>query len=136
MKESAGVAAEIALVQVCATAAKQLQTTVASTHRQMNGLSMQAQKWRRAAARLSLIAAVTGHPEVRFAMSKIAEGYDRMAHSAEKRYGAYLREKHCPVLGPSHWRNSPLLARWRQFLAGLGNPYTGLSQPLLPPFQF
>jgi len=117
------------LVQFCATAAQQLQTTVASTHRRMSGLPRQVRKWRRAAARLSLSATLTAHPEVRFAMYKIAEGYERMAHSAEKRYGAYLNKGHFPLLGPSHWRNSPLLAHWRRLMDRLGDPHRGLPQP-------
>ena len=100
MKEGVGVAAEIALVQFCATAAQQLQTTVSSTHRRMSGLPRQVRKWRRAAARLSLSATLTAHPEVRFAMYKIAEGYERMAHSAEKRYRAYLEQGASPSPRP------------------------------------
>jgi len=96
--------------------------TFASIHGQMTGLPSQARKWRRAAAKLRLTAALTGHPEMRFAMYKIAEGYERMAHSAEKRYGAYLNKGHLPLLGPSHRRNSPLLAHWRRLWAGWAIP--------------
>jgi len=103
--------------------------TFASIHGQITGLPSQARKWRRAAAKLRLTAALTGHPEMRFAMYKIAEGYERMAHSAEKRYGAYLNKGHLPLLGPSHRRNSPLLAHWRRLLGRLGDPHRGLPQP-------
>jgi len=103
--------------------------TFVSVYGQMTALPSQTRKCRRAAAKLRLTAALTDRPEMRFAMYKIAEGYERMAHSAEKRCGAHLNKGHLPLLGPSHCHNSPLLAHWRRPLDRLSDPHPSLPQP-------
>ena len=61
--------------------------------RQMSELPAQAKRLRTLATDLNVNAALNGDPKIQSAMFRIADQYERMAHSAEMNYERYLRRR-------------------------------------------
>ena len=82
----------------------------ARIERQMSELPAQAKRLRTLATDLNVNAALNGDPKIQSAMFRIADQYERMAHSAEMNYERYLRRRRLLEIPPKiRISNSPPL---------------------------
>jgi uncharacterized sporulation protein YeaH/YhbH (DUF444 family) len=75
------------------TAAERARKMRATVDRQIAALATDAERWRAAATLSHVDAALASYPEIRSALLRIGEGYDRMATSAVDSHHRHFKKR-------------------------------------------